>query len=254
MPRRLRDASGGYVYHALNRAVGRGTIFDKAGDYEAFEKVLGQAVDFVPMRLLAYCLMPNHWHLVLWPRRDEDLSEYMRWLTVTHTQRWHAHHHTAGTGPIYQGRFKSFPVQEDEHFLAVCRYVERNALRARLVKKAEIGAGQACGGGSKAAYPGWTPGRWRHRLAGWATSIAPRPRRSWKRCGGRWCVARPMAIRPGKRGRQSAWASSLRCDGAAGRLRRRVRKSHNKDSRPDSRPLFFSSTCTSIVPMPRNRS
>jgi putative transposase len=137
MPRRLRGATGGYVYHALNRAVGRGTLFDKAGDYEAFEKVLREAVEFVPMRLLAYCLMPNHWHLVLWPRRDEDLSEYMRWLTVTHTQRWHAHSHTAGTGPIYQGRFKSFPVQQDEHFLSVCRYVERNALRARLVRKAE---------------------------------------------------------------------------------------------------------------------
>jgi len=137
MPRRLRGATGGYVYHAINRAVGRGTLFDKAGDYEAFEKVLRQAVDFVPMRLLAYCLMPNHWHLVLWPRRDQDLSEYMRWLTVTHTQRWHAHYHTAGTGPIYQGRFKSFPIQEDEHFLSVCRYVERNALRAGLVKKAE---------------------------------------------------------------------------------------------------------------------
>jgi len=137
MPRRLRCATGGYVYHALNRAVGRATIFDKWGDYEAFEKVLRQAGDFVPMRLLAYCLMPNHWHLVLWPRRDDDLSEYLRWLTVTHTQRWHAHYHTAGTGPLYQGRFKSFPAQEDEHLLSVCRYVERNALRAVLVRRAE---------------------------------------------------------------------------------------------------------------------
>src|SRR5439155_3684164 len=60
-----------------------------------------------------------------------------RWLTVTHTQRWHAFHETSGSGPIYQGRFKSFAVQEDEHFLAVCRYVERNALRANLVRRAE---------------------------------------------------------------------------------------------------------------------
>jgi len=81
--------------------------------------------------------MPNHWHLLLWPRQDGELSEILRWITVTHTQRWHAHHHTAGTGPVYQGRFKSFPVQTDEYFLTVARYVERNALRAKLVTQAE---------------------------------------------------------------------------------------------------------------------
>ncbi len=79
----------------------------------------------------------SSWHLLLWPRHDGELSEVLRWITVTHTQRWHAHHHTAGTGPVYQGRFKSFPVQTDEHFLMVARYVERNALRAKLVKRAE---------------------------------------------------------------------------------------------------------------------
>jgi hypothetical protein len=91
------------------------------------------------MRLLAYCLMPNHFHLLVWPRADGDLSQFLRWLTVTHTQRWHAHHRTAGTGHLYQGRFKSFPVQSDEHFLTVCRYVERNALRANLVGRAGVG-------------------------------------------------------------------------------------------------------------------
>src|SRR5437588_4644620 len=136
MPRRLRFASGGFVFHVLNRAVARDRIFDKSMDYAAFERVLKQAKDFVPMRLLAYCILSNHWHLVLWPFHDGDLSEYLRWLTVTHTQRWHAHRHTAGTGALYQGRFKSFPVQADEHFLALCRYVERNPLRAVLVKSA----------------------------------------------------------------------------------------------------------------------
>jgi putative transposase len=137
MPRRLRFASGGYVYHVLNRAVGRAKLFNKQGDYAAFEKVLRQAHDFVPMRLLAYCALPNHWHLLLWPQRDGELSEYLRWLTVTHTQRWHAHHHTSGTGPLYQGRFKSFPVAADDHCYTVGRYVERNALRAGLVPQAE---------------------------------------------------------------------------------------------------------------------
>jgi len=83
-------------------------------------------------------LMPNRWHLVLWPRADGDLSEYLRWLRVTHTQRWHAHYHTSGTGALYQGRFKSFPMQEDEHLRVVCRYVERNPLRASLLQRAEL--------------------------------------------------------------------------------------------------------------------
>src|SRR5262249_31320221 len=137
MPRRLRMASGGYVYHALNRAVGRATLFRKPGDYAAFEKVLRQARQEVPIRLLGYCLMPNHWHLVLWPRADGKLSDFLHWLTMTHTQRWHAHYHTACTGQVYQGRFRSFPIQEDEHLLAVLRYVERTPLRAALVRRAE---------------------------------------------------------------------------------------------------------------------
>jgi len=137
MPRRLRTAAGGYVYHVLNRAVGRAKLFTKAGDYAAFVKVLGEAHDQVPMRLLAFCLMPTHWHLVVWPQQDGELSRYLHWLTMTHTQRWHTHHHTVGTGPLYQGRFKAFPVQEDGHLWTVWRYVERNALRAGLVERAE---------------------------------------------------------------------------------------------------------------------
>jgi putative transposase len=130
---------GGYVYHVLNRANGRLPIFQKDGDYEAMERILGQALEHVPgMRLLGYCLMPNHWHLVVWPRRDGELSDFGHWLTLTHTQRWHAHYHDVGSGHLYQGRFKSFPVGTEEYFLQVCRYVERNALRAGLVKRAEV--------------------------------------------------------------------------------------------------------------------
>lgn len=121
----------------LNRRVGRLPLFEKPADYAPFETILAEAHSRTGIRLAAYCLMPNHWHLLLWPRRDGELSEVLRWITVTHTQRWHAHHHTAGTGPVYQGRFKSFPVQTDEHFLTVARYVERNAVRAKLVTRAE---------------------------------------------------------------------------------------------------------------------
>src|SRR5439155_15121021 len=82
-------------------------------------------------------VMPNHWHRIVWPHADGDLSRFVGWLTLTHTQRWHAHRHTAGSGHLYQGRFKSFPIQADEHLLTVCRYVERNPLRAGLVRRAE---------------------------------------------------------------------------------------------------------------------
>jgi putative transposase len=117
--------------------VGRQRIFADEQDYLAFQTVMQETRRQVPMRLLAYCIMPNHWHLVLWPRAEEDLSAYMHWLTMTHTQRWHAFHGTTGTGPLYQGRFKSFAVEADNHFYAVCRYVERNPLRAGLVSRAE---------------------------------------------------------------------------------------------------------------------
>jgi len=153
MPRAQRFAEGGYVYHVLNRANARLPLFEADADYEAFLAVLAEAHQRVPMRTLGYCVMPNHWHLVLWPRGDGDLSEFMRWLTVTHTQRWHAAHGSAGSGHIYQGRFKSFPIQQTrpparlramglleggDAVLSVVRYVERNPLRAGLVRRAEL--------------------------------------------------------------------------------------------------------------------
>ncbi len=139
MPRRARSILGGYVYHVLNRANGRLRLFKKDADFAAFEQVLAEAHERVPLRLLGYTLMGNHWHFVVWPRprQPEQVSNFFRWLTVTHSQRWHAHHGTAGMGHVYQGRFKSFPIAEDEHLLAVLRYVERNPLRAGLVGRAE---------------------------------------------------------------------------------------------------------------------
>jgi putative transposase len=121
----------------MNRAAGNLVLFEKPGDYDAFERVLAEARRRTGTRLCSYALMPNHFHLVLWPREDGELSAFMQWLTMTHTQRWRAHRKNAGWGHLYQSRFKSFPIQQDAHFLTVCRYVERNPLRARLVRRAE---------------------------------------------------------------------------------------------------------------------
>jgi putative transposase len=137
MPRSARYAPGGLIYHALNRAVARLPLFRKHADYAAFERVVEEAHDRVPLDILAYCVMPNHWHFVLRPSNSSQLTDFLRWLTHTHTMRWHAHFDTAGSGHLYQGRFKAFPVEDDDHFYTVTRYVERNALRAALVERAE---------------------------------------------------------------------------------------------------------------------
>ena len=137
MPRGARIAPSEIVYHVLNRANARSELFSKPEDYSAFERIMISAMQRTPIRLLAYCLMPNHWHMVLWPMKDGEMTEFLRWLTITHSQRLHAHRHTTGYGHIYQGRFKSFPIEQDESLLNVLRYVERNALRANLVERAQ---------------------------------------------------------------------------------------------------------------------
>jgi putative transposase len=112
-------------------------LFAKDADYAAFERILEQTLETRPMRVAAYCLMPNHWHLVLWPERTGDLAAFMQKLTITHARNWQEHRHRVGYGHLYQGRYKSFPVEGDEHFYQLVRYVERNALRAGLVERAD---------------------------------------------------------------------------------------------------------------------
>lgn len=129
----------------MNRGNGGSVVFHKPEDYEAFVELLAEASERLHMRVLAYCLMPNHFHLVVWPRKDGDLSRFMQWLLTSHVRRYHRHYH--GSGHVWQGRFKGFPIQQDEHLLTVLRYVERNALRARLAKRAEAWA--------------WSSARWR---------------------------------------------------------------------------------------------
>ncbi|HEY8748408.1 MAG TPA: transposase [Tepidisphaeraceae bacterium] len=136
MPRIARAAPGGRIYHVLNRGNGRSRLFHKEADYAAFLSLLSEVRQAVPgMRVLAWCLMPNHWHLLLWPRKDGELASFMLRLTTAHVRRHFAHYHNSAGGHLYQGRYKSFPVQDDHHFLVACRYIEANASRSNLCSK-----------------------------------------------------------------------------------------------------------------------
>jgi putative transposase len=143
MPRTARAAVGGMVYHVLNRGNDRRPLFRKPGDFDAFAKLLVEGLDRAAVELFAFCLMGNHWHLLLRPKGDGDLAAYLSWVTNTHVKRVRAHR-PRSSGHLYQGRYKSFPVQGgsgrgqggDGHFLEVARYIEADARRARLVRRA----------------------------------------------------------------------------------------------------------------------
>ena len=119
-----------------NRAAGGLKLFRKPADFDAFLGVFDAALDKHPVRVLAYCLMPTHWHFVLWPKADGQMSDFLRWLTLTHAIRWQTHFRRIGTGHVYQNRFKAFPVEDDRHLYTVLRYVKRNPVRAGLVRRA----------------------------------------------------------------------------------------------------------------------
>ena len=136
MPRTARSAVGGVIYHVLNRGNGRMRIFRKAEDYPPFLQLMAEAKERADVEIFGYCLMPNHWHVVLRPAGDEDLAAYFSWLTNTHVKRYRSHYQGT-SGHLYQGRYKSFPVQQDAYLLTLLRYVEANPLRAKLVRRAE---------------------------------------------------------------------------------------------------------------------
>lgn len=135
MPRTARASLGGICCHAMNRGNGGATVFHKDADYRAFLRLIRQAGERVKMRVLGYCLMPNHFHVVLWPIEDGDLGRWMQWLLTSHVRRYHKHYGTSGH--VWQGRFKAFPSQDGVHLLTVLRYAERNPVRANLVTGAE---------------------------------------------------------------------------------------------------------------------
>jgi putative transposase len=140
-------------YHVINRGNARGDVFHKDDDFAAFLRLLGEACERLPMRVLAYCLLNNHFHLVLWPHGDGDLSRWMQWLLTAHVRRYHRHYH--GSGHVWQGRFKAFPIQQDEHLLTVLRYVERNPVRANLVARAQDWLWSSAAVWGRKEWPAW---------------------------------------------------------------------------------------------------
>ncbi len=135
MPRTARASVGGTCYHVINRGNRRARVFHHPSDYQAFVDLMARSSAKVPMRVLGYCLMPNHFHFILYPFGDGDLSRWMQRLMTAHVRRYHKKYGTDGR--IWQGRFKAFPIEQDRHLLTVLRYVERNPLRARLSNTAE---------------------------------------------------------------------------------------------------------------------
>jgi len=135
MPRTARAIAPGYCYHLINRGNKRARLFHEPADYEQFLALIARAQARLHLPLIAACLMPNHIHLVVRPSVANDLARWMHWVFTTHV-RWH-HEKYDATGRVWQGRFKAFASQTDQHLLTVMRYVERNALRSNLVERAE---------------------------------------------------------------------------------------------------------------------
>jgi len=137
MSRKLRSDIPNTIYHVLNRANAKSKIFDSEIDYSIFLRILVNSVKRFKIKLYTFCIMPNHWHLILEPLIQGEMSKFMRYLTQIHVQNRHVMYRTIGTGHLYQGRYKSFPVHTDDYLLKLIRYIERNPLRAGLVSKVE---------------------------------------------------------------------------------------------------------------------
>jgi len=134
MPRITRGLADGSIYHVLNRGNWRQDVFHKDGDFAAFNELLELAKARHPVTIFGYCLLPNHFHLLLQADKGSELSCFMQWLMTSHVRRYHQHYRSSGH--VWQGRFKSFIVQEDNHLLTVARYIEGNPVRAGMVASA----------------------------------------------------------------------------------------------------------------------
>jgi putative transposase len=122
------------VYHVLNRGNGRQEVFHREDDYAGFVELIKKAKRRYAVKLFGYCLMPNHYHMVVMIEEAEELSRWMQWLMTSHVRRYHREHES--NGHVWQGRYKSFVIESDDHLLTVMRYVEGNPVRAGLAGSA----------------------------------------------------------------------------------------------------------------------
>src|SRR5271157_763473 len=207
MSRPRRHSPGGMVFHVLNRGVGRRVLFTKDEDFLAFERVVEETLRTRRMRLCAYCLMPNLWHFVVWPERDGDLPAFMQQVTNTRMKRRKEHRHEIGYGHLYQRRYKCFPVETEDYFYQVVRYVERNALRANHVERAESSRWSSLRRVEREdpAFPilsAWPL----PRPTDWLQLVISRKRKpKWRRCGAASIAVGPSAIPTGSQTRPSDW-------------------------------------------------
>lgn len=134
MPRIERGLAANGIYHVINRGNGRQEVFHKEKDYDAFIKIMEEAKTRYSVEIFAYCLMPNHFHIAVKPKKGEELSRWMQWLMTSHVRRYHRHYESSGH--VWQGRYKSFIIQKDSHLMMVLRYIEGNPVRAKLVRSA----------------------------------------------------------------------------------------------------------------------
>lgn len=125
------------VLHIVNRGNERRELFAGADDYRRFLRLLDNTLQWLQIRLLAYALMPNHWHLVAWPASAAELSQFMHRLCWRHAADLRTRTATVGNGHVYQGRYRAFAIRSSLHYFNVMRYVEANPLRANLVSRAE---------------------------------------------------------------------------------------------------------------------
>src|SRR5271157_5568316 len=210
-PRRY-SPGGGMVFHVLNWGVGRRVLFTEDEDFLAFERVIEETLRTRRMRLWAYRLMPNHWHFVVWPERDGDLPAFMQQVTNTHVKRWKEHRHEIGYGHLYQGRYKCFPVETEDYFYQVVRYVERKALRANPWSKRNRGAGRVCAVWSAKTRrsPSSRRGLCRAPPIGCNLSTSRKRKPKWRRCGDASIAVGPSAIPTGSQTRPSDWGRNGR--------------------------------------------
>ena len=139
MARPPRSVPAGFVYHVVNRGSRRGPLFDTPDGYAQFERLVAVTREQHAVRIIAYCLMFNHWHFLLWPLADDVVSVFMKRLTEAHAARWRQETNTVGQGAVYQARFWDTPMFDTLHLLAAWRYIERNPVAAGLVARAEDG-------------------------------------------------------------------------------------------------------------------